>query len=244
MLIALLAHMFRNPVMRGYGIFLGRIRVVPAMCREILWLGLPVAGFVTLEAGLFVAMSILSGVIDAKTLATYEIMTGWIGIPFVIALGLAEATMVRVAYGAGRNDMQAARDAGLLGMGLGVAVLAALTIVPLMYPELIVRIFMSPDDPAFEEISALVAHLLVIAAVFQVFDGLQAMASRALRGIKDTIVPLWLAAFGYWVLGIGGGSLLAFPLQLGATGLWLGLALGLIVTGTLLAWRFVLLTRQ
>ena len=91
--------------------------------------------------------------------------------------------------------------------------------------------------------SEMLAVSLGPALLGQVFDCLQAVASRALRGIKDTVVPLWLAGFGYWVLGIGGGSILAFPLGLGATGLWLGLAAGLITTGTLLAWRFERLTR-
>ena len=87
-------------------------------------------------------------------------------------------------------------------------------------------------------------RLLVLAAFFQVFDGLQVIASLALRGLKDTVVPLWLAALGYWVLGVGGGWLLAFPLDQGADGLWWGLALGLTVTGSMLAIRFLMLTRQ
>ncbi len=190
------------------------------------------------------AVSILSGVLGAETLAAYEVLMGWIGIPFVIALGLAEATMVRVAFGVGRNSPAAARQAGLLGMTMGLAILALLVVVPLGLPELITRVFLDAGDPGFERISALVARLLVIAAIFQVFDGLQAIAARALRGIRDTVAPLWLAAFGYWVLGIGGGCLLAFPLEQGAAGLWWGLALGLIVTGSLLAWRFVRLTRR
>jgi len=128
-------------------------------------------------------------------------------------------------------------------MTIGIGLLAVLMVIPLGFPDLIVRIYMRADDPTFPEIVALVGHLMVIAAVFQIFDGLQAVASRALRGIKDTLVPLWLAGFGYWVLGIGGGSLLAFPFGLGATGLWFGLAAGLIATGTLLAWRFERLTR-
>ncbi|MGI9463556.1 MAG: MATE family efflux transporter [Aestuariivirgaceae bacterium] len=244
MFFALVAYMFWTPGLRGYGIFFDRLRVDMAMCAEIIRLGLPVAGLVALEAGLFMAVSILSGVIGAKTLATYEIVVGWIGIPFVIALGLAEATMVRVAYGIGRDSLVTARDAGMLGLGLGIAALSALTIVPLAFPGEIVLFFIRPDDAAYAEISALAVRLLIIAAVFQVFDGLQAVASRALRGLKDTVVPLWLAGFGYWVLGIGGGSLLAFPLQLAGTGLWLGLACGLITTGTLLAWRFVRLTQS
>ena len=78
----------------------------------------------------------------------------------------------------------------------------------------------------------------MIVAIFQVFDGLQAIGARALRGLKDSIVPLWIAGFGYWVLGIGGGAMLAFPYGYGGAGLWWGLALGLMVTSGLLCWRF------
>jgi MATE family multidrug resistance protein len=191
---------------------------------------------------LFSAVSILSGVLGVESLAAYEVLMGWIGIPFVIALGLAEATMVRVAYGVGRDSLAASRQAGLLGMVMGVVVLGLLIVIPLGLPELIARVFLDPGDPGFARVAALSAQLLVIAAIFQVFDGLQAIASRALRGLKDTVVPLWLAGFGYWVLGIGGGCLLTFPAGLGVQGLWWGLACGLIVTGSLLAWRFLRLT--
>ena len=242
MLAALALYTCRTPNLRGYGLFLGRLRFDPAACAEIVRLGLPVAGLVLLEAGLFIAVSILSGVLGVESLAAYEVLMGWIGIPFVIALGLAEATMVRVAYGVGRDSLAAARQAGLLGMAMGVAVLGFLVVIPLGFPELIVRVFLEPGDPGFARVSALTAQLLVIAAIFQVFDGLQAIASRALRGIKDTVAPLWLAGFGYWVLGIGGGSLLTFPAGLGVVGLWWGLAIGLIVTASLLAWRFLRLT--
>jgi len=238
MLLGLAHYTYRTPNLRGYGLFLGRLRLDFLVCAEIAWLGLPVAGLVLLEAGLFIAVSILSGVLGIESLAAYEVLMGWIGIPFVIALGLAEATMVRVAYGIGRGSLGAARQAGLLGMAMGVAVLGLLVAVPLGLPDLIVRIFLEPGDPGFARVAALTAQLLVIAAIFQVFDGLQAIASRALRGIKDTVAPLWLAGFGYWVLGIGGGCLLTFPAGLGAVGLWWGLACGLIVTAGLLAWRF------
>jgi MATE family multidrug resistance protein len=242
MLAALALYAYRTPKLRGYGLFLGRLRFDPVVCVEMARLGLPVAGLVLLEAGLFITVSILSGVLGAESLAAYEVLMGWIGIPFVIALGLAEATMVRVAYGVGRDSLAASRQAGLLGMTMGVAVLGLLVAIPLGLPERIARVFLEPGDPGFAEVAALSAQLLVIAAIFQVFDGLQAIASRALRGIKDTVAPLWLAGFGYWVLGIGGGCLLTFAAGLGAVGLWWGLACGLIVTGSLLAWRFLRLT--
>jgi len=169
---------------------------------------------------------------------------GWVGIPFVVALGLAEATMVRVAHGVGRNSPASSRQAGLLGVAMGVALLTLMVAVPLGLPEVIIRVLLEPEDPGFRQVAALAARLLVIAAIFQVFDGLQAIASRALRGMKDTVAPLWLAGFGYWVLGVGGGCLLAFPLGWGAEGLWWGMALGLIVTGSLLAGRFLRLTAR
>ena len=242
MLAGLTAYTFRTPGLRGAGLFRGRLRFDRAVCAEIARLGLPVAGLVLLESGLFVAVAILSGVLGAVSLAAFEVLMGWVSIPFVVALGLAEATMVRVAYGVGRNSAAASRQAGLLGMAMGVAVLGLMVAVPLGLPELIVRVFLAPEDPGFPQVAALAARLLVIAAIFQVFDGLQATASRALRGVRDTVAPLWLAGFGYWGLGVGGGCLLAFPLGWGAEGLWWGMALGLIVTGSLLARRFLRLT--
>jgi len=242
MLAALAMYTYWTPSLRGYGLFLGRLRFDRLASAEIVRLGLPVAGLVLIEAGLFITIPILSGVLGVESLAAYEVVIGWIELPFVIALGFAEATMVRVAYGAGRGSFAAARQAGILGMVIGVSAIALLVLIPLGVPDLIVRVFLDTDDPGFEGVAALSAKLLVIAAIFQVFDGLQAIASRALRGIKDTVAPLWLAGFGYWVLGIGGGCLLTFPGGMGAVGLWWGLACGLIVTGSLLAWRFLRLT--
>jgi MATE family multidrug resistance protein len=243
MFLALALHVYRKPLFRGYGIFKEKWRIRLPLCREILWLGLPIAGLAFLEAGLFVATSILSGVIGAKTLAAYEITMAWIGIPFVIAFGLAEATMIRVAYAVGRNSIADARRAGFLGMGLVIAITASMIVVPLSYADEIIRVFITPEDPGFERVAELTSQFLVIAAVFMVFDGLQAAAARALRGMKDNFVPLWIAGFGYWVLGIGGGAILAFYYDMGGAGLWWGLAAGLAVAACLLSLRFHLFTR-
>jgi MATE family multidrug resistance protein len=105
----------------------------------------------------------------------------------------------------------AARRVGNLGILLGVGFLSVLVIIPLSFSDQIIRLFISSTDVEFEEVSILAAQFLMIGAIFQVFDGLQAIAARALRAFKDMIAPLWIAGFGYWVLGIGGGSLLASP---------------------------------
>lgn len=207
-------------------------------------LGLPVAGIVAMESGLFAATSLLSGVMGTVELASYQIVMGWIAIPFVISLGISEAAMVRVAYFVGARDPAAARQAGNLGMVVGVGVPLLLVVVPLLAPGLISRIFLDPTDPNFQKIGALVATLLLIAAVFQVFDGLQAIASHALRGLKDAVVPLIIAGIGYWLIGLGSGYAFGFHLGWGAPGLWGGVAIGLAFTGTLLAWRFELLAKR
>jgi MATE family multidrug resistance protein len=242
MFIALTLHVYRKPMFRGYGVFRDKWRLHWPLCREILWLGLPVAGLAFLEAGLFAVCAILAGVIGAKTLAAYQITTAWVGIPFVIAFGLAEATMIRVAHAIGRNSMADARRAGMLGMGLVITITASLVAIPIVYAEPIIHIFISQQDPGYERVFTLAVQFLQIAALFMVFDALQATAARALRGMKDNLVPLWIAGFGYWGLGIGGGSILAFYFEMGGVGLWWGLAAGLAVAASLLCLRFHLFT--
>jgi MATE family multidrug resistance protein len=244
MLAAVLAYTYLTPTFRGYGLFRGHLRLDLGVCREIFRLGIPVAGIVILEAGLFAAVAIFSGLLGAVPLAAYQVMMAWIGIAFVTAHGFAEAGMVRVAHGIGRGSLASARQAGLLTFAMGVFWLVLLIAVPLNYPEPLVRIFLDVSDPGFSQVLSLTTQLLYLAAFFQIFDGLQVMASLALRGLKDTIVPLWCAALGYWVFGVGGGWLLAFPAGLGAHGLWWGMAAGLTVTGSLLAIRFVVLTAR
>lgn len=238
MFLMLILYVYKTPTLRGYGVFAEKWKIVPRICREIVVLGLPVAGLVFLEAGLFMATAILSGVISAETLAAYEVVMAWVGIPFVVALGIAEATMVRVAHGVGRNDLVLARKSGIIGMTMGISALIAMMIIPLGFASIIIDFFIHPGDSDAKIVTLMVTEFLAIAAIFQVFDGLQAIAARALRGIKDNVASLWIASIGYWVLGIGGGSFLAFYLNLGGVGLWWGLAIGLTVTGTMLAWRF------
>jgi len=242
MLAALIAHIASRNELRGYGLFRGQLKIDWRIWRELTVLGVPVAGLVVIEGGMFMFVSILSGLMGAKTLAAYEILMAWVGFPFVIGLGIAEATMVRVAYGTGLNDLSVARRSGITGMMLGSAILLLMVVFPVMFPEQIVNLFIDPGDPDSADVGKMAIGLLMIVAIFQVFDGLQVIASRALRACKDTMIPLVLAGIGYWVFGVGGGSVLAFVFDWGAAGLWWGMAAGLIITGSLLAWRFVRLT--
>lgn len=244
MCAALVLYIRVAPALKKYRLFQYFSLVLPdwSLWRDIFRLGIPVACLVMLEAGLFVAVSLLSGMISIEALAAYQIIMAWIGVPFVIAYGFANATMIRVAHGVGRQQPSASRRAGYIGIASGVVLVALLTAIPLQLPHLLVSFFLSPEDEGFSSVSMLVHRLLVLVAFFQVFDAMQVLSAHALRGLKDTVVPIWIAAAGYWMIGIGGGSLLAFHLDKGVDGLWLGLAGGLTVTGILLARRFASLS--
>ena len=215
----------------------------PSAYGPLVRLGFPVAGVVALEAGLFGATALLSGRLGATELAAYQIVMGWIAVPFVISLGISEAAMVRVAYFVGAGNPAAARQAGHLGMLIGVAVPLVLVLFPLLAPGFLTRIFLDVSDPSYPAIAKMVAGLLVVTAFFQIFDGLQVIASHALRGLRDAAVPLAIAAIGYWPIGLGSGYVLGFTLGWGITGLWWGLAIGLLFTAVLLAWRFEALAK-
>ncbi|MCY4051476.1 MAG: MATE family efflux transporter [Gammaproteobacteria bacterium] len=242
MFILLFLHIYRNGDLRGYGVFTGRWQIDFQVCREILVLGIPVGGLLLLEGSMFTLVSVLAGIISAETLAAYQIALAWFGIPFVVALGIAEAVMVRVAHGAGDQNWQSARNSGIIGIVFGIVLLTFMIVIPLGLTDMIISIFIREGDSGFDTVAKLATSFLLIAALFQVFDGMQAVAARALRGLKDSLMPLWIAGFGYWVMGIGGGVLLAFVADMKGIGLMWGLAMGLFTTGILLTIRFHKLT--
>ena len=118
-------------------------------------------------------------------------------------------------------------------------VCAALAItIYLLFGEGLVRLYLDPADPRGPAIVALGAALLVYAALFQLTDAFQVIALGFLRGVHDTRVPMWIAGFSYWVIGMPVAWGLAFPLGFGPAGLWLGLCIGLTVAAVLLMARF------
>ena len=238
MFAALAWHVWRASGFKPYGIFAQLFRLNLSTCREIVRLGLPVGGIAIIEGGMFIVISILAGVLGTYVLAANQVVIACTSATFVISLAVGEACAIRVAFNLGGGSPHAARQAGYIGLGLGVVAMAIAAVIIISVPRAIVAVFLDLDNPANHEVLALAATMLSIAAAFQVFDGVQVIAARALRGLKDTTVPMWIAAFGYWPFGVAGGYALAFPLGLGGAGLWWGLALGTGISGILLAWRF------
>ncbi len=208
---------------------------------SILRLGLPIGGIMGVEVGVFLAAGILIGLLGTAALGAHQLVLNCAGISFMVPLGLSQAATVRVAYELGAGRAVAARRAGFVALALGIGFMSATAVVLWTVPGAIISAYIDIADPANRATVEIARRLLVIAALFQVFDGMQTIAAGTLRGYKDTMVPMLLAGFGYWGAGFGGGWLLAFPLGYGAVGLWWGLALGLAVVAILLTLRLHLL---
>jgi multidrug resistance protein, MATE family len=221
---------------------LARYRMRPSLrgwdeIGRILRLGLPIGGILGLEIGVFATTGILMGLLGADALGAHQLVMNCISVIFMVPLGIAQAATVRVAVALGSGMPAAARRAGFVALALGVAYMAIMAIVLVAAPRTIARIYVDIDAPANRGLVGIALYLLVIAAVFQIFDGMQAIAAGALRGYRDTTVPLLLAVIGYWGVGFVGGWLLAFPAGYGPVGLWSGLAVGLAAVALMLTLR-------
>jgi MATE family multidrug resistance protein len=208
---------------------------------SILRVGLPIGGIMGVEVGVFLAAGILIGLLGTAALGAHQLVLNCAGISFMVPLGLGQAATVRVAYELGAGRALAARRSAFAALALGIGFMSATAVVLWTVPDAIIAGYIDMADPANHATIVIARRLLVIAALFQVFDGMQTIAAGALRGYKDTLVPMLLAGFGYWGAGFGGGWLLAFPFGYGAVGLWWGLALGLAVVAILLTLRLHLL---
>jgi len=144
---------------------------------------------------------------------------------------------VRIAYECGSARRDVAWRAALVALTLAICFMVAAAIVLWVAPRAIIAVYIDVLAPENATVVPIAVTLFAIAALFQVFDGMQAVAAGALRGYKDTAVPMLLAALGYWGIGFLGSWVLAFPLGYGAPGLWWGLAVGTAVVGMLLAVR-------
>ena len=202
-------------------------------------LGLPIAVTLTLEVTIFNAAVFLMGLISTEALAAHAIAIQIAALSFMVPLGLAQAVTVRVGLAFGRGDRAGIARAGWTSFAIGEAFMVVMALVLVTIPHLLVNAFLDESDPANAEVISLAVSFLVVAALFQIVDGAQAVGAGMLRGLHDTTVPMLYALVGYWVIGLGTGVFLAFGLEWGGIGLWLGLALGLAVVSILMILRWM-----
>ena len=202
--------------------------------RRLLALGFPAAMQISLEIGVFALVTALIGRLGAVSLASHQIALNTVSLTYMVPLGVSSAAAVRVGQAIGRKDPAAARDAGGSAIFFGAAFMTVAGIALLVFPRGIARLF-TPDAAIIRS----TVFLLAAGAAFQLFDGLQTVATGALRGAGDTRTPMFCHFTAYWIIGLPLGSWLCFGRGWGAFGLWAGLSLALILIGIVLlfAWR-------
>ncbi|MGB3491433.1 MAG: MATE family efflux transporter [Elainellaceae cyanobacterium] len=240
--IALSLYVLLRSPFNHYPIWRSLFQVRLPLLRMILSVGLPIGLLATFETGLFSATTLLAGRIDASTLAAHHIALQTAAVTFMVPFGISQATTVRVGQLIGQRNPANAKLAGYAGIAAGTAFMGLMAIAMISLPRQIVGLYLNLNDPQNQEVIGVAIALLSVGAVFQLFDGIQVIAAGALRGLKDTRMPMLIGIIAYWGIGFTAGYLSGFRLGLGGVGLWLGLALGLFVAAIALTWRFYRLT--
>jgi multidrug resistance protein, MATE family len=201
--------------------------------RQLIMLGLPAAMQFTLESGVFALVTALIARLGAVPLASHQIALNTVAFTYMVPLGIASAAAVRVGQAIGRKDFRGAADAGGTAIVLGAGFMATASVALLVFPRWIALMY-TPD----ESVIRATISLLAAGAAFQLFDGIQTVATGALRGAGDTRTPMLCHLTAYWLIGLPLGAWLCFRRGWGAFGLWSGLSLALILIGIVLLWAW------
>ncbi len=241
--LCMVAIIHRNRELRGYRIFHRFARPVQVKLAEVFRLGLPIGVTTLFEAMLFNAMTLLMGAYGAAALAAHQIAMSCSSITFMVPLGIGMASTVRVGQAAGAGDRAAARRAGIVALTLGGGFMGVAGVLMAIFGGSLASLYLGGGSAANAAVIALSAHFLLFAAGFQLFDGVQVVGARVLRGLKDARVPMILAGGSYWLVGAPVCVFLAVGLGMKGDGIWLGFVICLAVAATAMCARFLRLTR-
>jgi MATE family multidrug resistance protein len=209
-----------------------------ARLKEMLRLGLPASGMLLFESTAFAASAVMMGWLGAVPLAAHQIAITCVATTFMFVLGLSLASGMRISSAVGAGEHHRLRPIGFGALGLGTAIATAFMAFYFFGGAVVSRWFVHDDA-----VVTLAAQLLVVAAVFQLFDGGQVIGAALLRGLKDVKVPAVITFVAYWIISIGGGYFLGIRHGFGAVGIWAALAAGLALAAIFLVLRFRVLTR-
>jgi multidrug resistance protein, MATE family len=239
MFLAMFSYMRKQRAYREFDFF---ARVEPPdwrVLRDLLRIGAPIAGSILAEGGLFVCAALMIGGMGATLTAGHQIALNYASFMFMVPLAISSATTIHVGHTIGRGDRDRARYAGLLGIGMCATVMAMSAIGIVLFNDGIASLY-TRDVPVRE----VAAGLLLMAAIFQLSDGVQVGAAGALRGFKDTAIPMTMCIFSYWVVGFPLAYVFGVHKGGGPLYVWIGFIAGLTVAATLLVSRYLYVSRR
>lgn len=211
-----------------------RLAFEPAPLLRMFRIGAPIGLHHMLEYGAFAAVMAIMGMLGTVQIASHQVAINLASLTFMVPFGIAQAAGVLVGHAVGRGDPDGARRAAGAALLIGVSFMALCGVAFLAVPKFLASLY--TDDVA---VITLTVALLRLAGVFQVFDGLQVVATGALRGVADTRVPMIIGLLGFWICGMPVSLWLGLELEMGAVGLWWGLVAGLAVVAVVLNARMV-----
>ncbi|MDQ0454556.1 MATE family efflux transporter [Rhizobium paknamense] len=242
--LAMVAYLQWRPDTRKYELFVRFWRPDWHALWDVMRLGLPISVTVLAEAGLFTAASLLMGSIGTVELAAHGIALQLASIAFMIPLGLSQAATVRVGVAHGRGDYGDLVRAAVSVTALAVLIALAGATLFIVASDELSGLFLDRSRADAAAVLDYAGPLVVIAGIFQLVDGLQAIGAGLLRGLKDARVPMILALISYWPIGFLLAWVMGFPLGLGGVGVWYGFLIGLTSAAALLLGRFHLLLKK
>jgi len=234
-LLVMFFYVRRHPHFNGFELFAHWDWPRAVAIVKLLRIGLPIAMAIFVEGSLFVAAALLIARLGPVPAAAHLIAINYSALMFMVPLGLASAMTTRVGNALGRGEPVAARHAGLVGFSILLATQTFSASTMLFFPEYIVRMY--TDDAA---ITSIAVSLLFYSAIFQYADGIQICSAGALRGLKDTLIPMFINIFAYLLIGLSVGYYLTFNKLMGPAGMWIGMIAGLSFGAVLLFTRFML----
>jgi len=235
-----LIYMLRNAEIAPYEIFVRIWQPDWSALSEILRIGWPISFGILAEVSLFIGASVMMGWIGTVPLAAHGIALQLATITFMIPLALSNVATVRVGKALGRKDWLGLERAGISVLAISISSAAIGAIVFFAMPDTLVRLFLDESMPDTSLVVAYAIPLVFVAAVFQLVDSAQVVATGVLRGMKDARTPMFIAVFCYWLVGMPVAYFFAFTIGYGGVGLWFGLALALFLAAVLLNGRFML----
>ncbi len=239
MAAVLMFYVMRADRFRRYDVTFHFKSINTRIIKKILALGLPSGIQYFFEVGAFSFAVVMVGWLGTNQLAAHQIAINLASISFMCALGVSAAGSIRVGNAVGRRNISETRRAGFTAIIISGTMMGTFGIIFIIFRNILPSFYI--DNP---EVISFASTILVIAALFQVFDGVQAVGIGVLRGLTDVKGPTLITFIAYWVLALPIGYMLGFTFGYGIVGVWIGLLLGLAASASLLTLRFNVKSKQ
>ena len=238
MFLALVVYIMGNKQLQTYRMFADLHRVRPRILRELVVIGAPMGIAVAFEYGLFTVVSFLMGILGTDILAAHQIVLQTGIVIFMVPLGMSYATTARVGQWLGQKNIGGIKQSWLVSISIAAVFMGLTGIMLLTYPEKVIGLYLDVNDPENANILKITTSILTVAALVQVFDGVQKTTMGALYGLQDTRIPMLLNIAVFWGVGLTTGYLLGFHFGFGGVGLWIGQSIGVAFAAGIFIWRF------